>query len=143
MSNYYETLEEIRRNMGCKKNIMWTSKHIADVLRTGTDGIHNVPSCRCMYSKLRTDETTRSRWSREIADFEAETGIKLMPIRHNKKQEEKKEVETHKDNSDLQLNIRAVKAMAETGMTYADIAKVIGKEETTVIALLKVAEAFA
>lgn len=43
---------------------------------------------------------------------------------------------------DLTLNLTAVKALINAGMSYAQIAKITGKDENLVIALMKVAEAF-
>ena len=51
---------------------------------------------------------------------------------------EKHEVKT----SDLDLNLQAVKALMGAGMSFQQIAKVTGKEENLVIALMKVCEAF-
>ena len=43
---------------------------------------------------------------------------------------------------DLTLNLTAVKALINAGMSYTQIAKITGKDENLVIALIKVAEAF-
>ena len=153
MSDYIQTLQQIRDNMG-RKNLYWTSEGIARLLRTGTDGAHDKVNCKGVLSKLRSDPVYRERWAKEIEEFEAEVGEKLLPFKRTKKNAKFFEIseaeartlppkpETPKANSDLQLTILAVKAMAESGLKYAEIAKVIGKDENTVVALMKVAEAF-
>ena len=153
MSDYIQTLQRIRDNMG-RKNLYWTSEGVARVLRTGTDGAHDKAGCRAFLSKLRSDSVYRKKWAKEIEAFEAEVGTKLVPFKRTSKnaslfnvsEAEAKTLppkpETPKANSDLQLTILAVRAMAESGLQYAEIAKVIGKDENTVVALMKVAEAF-
>lgn len=51
---------------------------------------------------------------------------------------EKHEVKT----SDLDLNLQAIRALVGAGMSFQQIAKITGKEENLVIALMKVCEAF-
>ena len=51
---------------------------------------------------------------------------------------EKHEVKT----SDLDINLQAIRALMGAGMSFQQIAKVTGKEENLVIALMKVCEAF-
>lgn len=137
-----------------RKNLYWTPEGIASLLRTGTDGLHDKNNCRAVLSKLRSDPVYRKKWAKEIEAFETEVGHKLMPFKCTKKTASFFEIteaeartlppkpEVPKATSDLQLTILAVKAMAESGLKYAEIAKVIGKDENTVIALMKVAEAF-
>lgn len=155
MSDYIQTLQQIRDTMG-RKRLCWTSENIARLLRTGTDGVHDEANCRAIYSKLRVDPKYRKKWAKEIEAFETEVGQKLVPIKCTKNTKSffdvsdgvdlfetlPTEPETPKTNSDLQLTIRAVRVMAESGLQYAEIAKVIGKDENTVVALMKVAEAF-
>lgn len=52
-------------------------------------------------------------------------------------------VDKHETKSDdLTLNLQAIKALMTAGMSYQQIAKITGKEENLIIALMKVAEAF-
>lgn len=102
-----------------------------------------------MSNNKLNDSTTRQPWSYESKkDYEARTG-KVAPVEtiEVNAQEavptfaetvEKHEVKT----SDLDLNLQAVKVLMGAGMSFQQIAKVTGKEENLVIALMKVCEAF-
>lgn len=108
-------------------------------------------SCAAYMSNNKlTDSTVRQPWSYESKkEYEARTG-KVAPVEETievNAQEavptfaetvEKHEVKT----SDLDLNLQAVKALMGAGMSFQQIAKVTGKEENLVIALMKVCEAF-
>ena len=107
-------------------------------------------SCAAYMSNNKlNDSTTRQPWSYESKkDYEVRTG-KVAPVEtiEVNAQEavpsfaetvEKHEVKT----SDLDLNLQAVKALMGAGMSFQQIAKVTGKEENLVIALMKVCEAF-
>ena len=68
--------------------------------------------------------------------YEAECGRrKQEPV------ETVKEVE-QVTGSELELNLQAVRALSNSGMTSKQIAAVIGKDENIVTALMKVCEAF-
>lgn len=52
-------------------------------------------------------------------------------------------VEKHETKSnELALNLQAIKVLVNAGMNFQQIAKIMGKEENLVIALIKVAEVF-
>lgn len=93
-----------------------------------------------------TDRNNQQPWAYESKkEYEARTG-KVEPIQEKTQEAvptfaeivEKHEVKT----SDLDLNLQAVKALMGAGMSFQQIAKVTGKEENLVIALMKVCEAF-
>ena len=102
-----------------------------------------------MSNNKLTDGTIRQPWSYESKkDYEVRTGkvAAVETIEVNAQEAvpsfaetvEKHEVKT----SDLDLNLQAVKALMGAGMSFQQIAKVTGKEENLVIALMKVCEAF-
>lgn len=104
-------------------------------------------SCAAYMSNNKlNDGMTRQPWSYESKkEYEARTG-KVEPIQEKSQEAvptfaeivEKHEVKT----SDLDLNLQAVKALMGAGMSFQQIAKVTGKEENLVIALMKVCDAF-
>lgn len=120
------------RKLWTKREIELIKNHIVPVGRT-------VTNCITQLNKLgiKTDSVPYSRWSFEserAKEVEAKPVEKTAPT-------PKPEVKT--EVSELSMNIAGVKAMFTAGMDYNAIAKVIGKDVNTVIALLKVAEAFA
>lgn len=81
---------------------------------------------------------TRTHWR-----YETEYSVKLEEKTKEAIPSFAETVEKHETTTDdLSLNLMAIKALMNTGMTYSQIAKITGKEENLVIALMKVAEAF-
>ena len=81
---------------------------------------------------------TRTHWR-----YETEYSVKLEEKTKEAIPSFAETVEKHETaTDDLSLNLMAIKALMNTGMTYSQIAKITGQEENLVIALMKVAEAF-
>ena len=107
-------------------------------------------SCAAYMSNNKlNDSTTRQPWSYESKkDYEARTG-KSTPVETIEVEAQEavptfaETVEKHEvKTSDLDLNLQAIRALMGVGMSFQQIAKVTGKEENLVIALMKVCEAF-
>lgn len=97
-------------------------------------------SARSMAAKLGyTDKNNRQPWryeSERDAELEKKNEIPVIePFAEVIKKHEAK-------MDDLTLNLTAVKALINAGMSYTQIAKITGKDENLVIAIIKVAEAF-
>ena len=150
MSNYLETLQSIKDNMQVKKtaHIKWSSENIKALLKTGTDGVHGLAVCKSILSRLRTDPAYQEKYAHEIREYELENDVKLTPLRKRKKTTDVVVAEKTNNRTaeckinELELNVLAVKSMFQSGLDYKEIAKVLGRNENTVIALLKVAETF-
>lgn len=80
----------------------------------------------------------RSAWQYETNYSKAQEEKAKESVPAFKETVEKHEVKT----SELDLNIQAIRALMGAGMSYQQIAKITGKEENLVIALMKVCEAF-
>lgn len=122
------------RRLWTKREIELIKNHIVPIGRTA-------PMCIAQLNKLgiKTDSVPYTRWSFESERYKQ---VEAKPVEKPAPAPEvKTEVKT--EVSELSMNIAGVKAMFTAGMDYNAIAKVIGKDVNTVIALLKVAEAFA
>lgn len=87
---------------------------------------------------LSGKDMPRSTWQYETNYSKAQEEKSKESVPSFTETVEKHEAKT----SDLDLNLQAIKVLMGAGMTFQQIAKITGKEENLVIALMKVCEAF-